>query len=120
MKEKKSQADLEWKKRTLCADESCIGVVGPDGRCKECGLPFDGPLPDPDVQPLPEAEEPASEREAGDDETAAEPEESDDAAMSQADLEWEKRTLCVDESCIGVIGPDGRCKECGKAFENGR
>ncbi len=35
-----------------------------------------------------------------------------------ADLDWEQRTLCRDESCIGVIGPDGRCKECGLAFEN--
>jgi hypothetical protein len=26
--------------------------------------------------------------------------------------------LCSDESCIGVIGPDGRCKECGEMLEN--
>ncbi|MBW2132009.1 MAG: DUF2569 family protein [Deltaproteobacteria bacterium] len=30
---------------------------------------------------------------------------------------WDDRTLCIDESCIGVIGPDGKCKECGKAFD---
>ena len=41
MKEKKSQTDLEWENRTLCVDESCIGVIGPDGRCKECGKPFE-------------------------------------------------------------------------------
>ena len=41
MKEKKSQADIEWQKRTLCVDESCIGVIGPDGRCKECGKPYE-------------------------------------------------------------------------------
>jgi hypothetical protein len=29
--------------------------------------------------------------------------------------EWDRRRLCSDENCIGVIGPDGRCKECGKA-----
>jgi len=39
------------------------------------------------------------------------------AKKSDADLEWEQRKLCVDESCIGVIGPDGRCKECGKPYE---
>ena len=119
MKEKKSRADLEWEMRRLCADESCIGVVGPDGRCKECGLPFEGPLPDPDSQSLAEAEEPASVPEENDSEAAAEPEESD-AAMSQSDLEWEKRTLCIDESCIGVVGPDGRCKECGKPYKSGQ
>ena len=31
--------------------------------------------------------------------------------------DWENRVLCSDESCIGVIGPDGRCKECGKPYE---
>ena len=25
-----------------------------------------------------------------------------------------KRRLCPDGSCIGVIGPDGRCSVCGK------
>lgn len=37
---------------------------------------------------------------------------------TKADLEWEQRTLCSDESCIGVIGPDGLCKECGKPYES--
>ena len=38
-------------------------------------------------------------------------------AEAEFDTDWESRTLCIDESCIGVIGPDGRCKECGKAYE---
>ncbi|MDR2611415.1 MAG: zinc ribbon domain-containing protein [Deltaproteobacteria bacterium] len=25
------------KKRRLCSDESCIGIIGPDGTCTECG-----------------------------------------------------------------------------------
>jgi hypothetical protein len=28
--------------RILCTDGSCIGVIGPDGRCKECGKPYTG------------------------------------------------------------------------------
>jgi hypothetical protein len=32
------------------------------------------------------------------------------------DEDWGKRMLCVDESCIGTIGPDGRCRECGKPY----
>jgi hypothetical protein len=31
--------------------------------------------------------------------------------------DWTSRQLCSDGNCIGVIGPDGRCKECGKALE---
>ena len=37
--EEESESDnSDWENRILCSDESCIGVVGPDGRCKECGL----------------------------------------------------------------------------------
>lgn len=34
--------DVDWQNRILCSDESCIGVIGPDGRCKECGKPYAG------------------------------------------------------------------------------
>lgn len=30
----------DWDNRRLCSDGSCIGVIGPDGRCKECGRPY--------------------------------------------------------------------------------
>ena len=33
---------VDFAKRLLCSDGSCIGVVGPDGRCKECGKPYAG------------------------------------------------------------------------------
>ena len=32
--------------------------------------------------------------------------------------DWENRQLCPDGSCIGVIGPDGTCKTCGRAAPN--
>jgi hypothetical protein len=32
--------------------------------------------------------------------------------------EWELRELCPDGACVGVIGPDGTCKMCGKAAPN--
>jgi hypothetical protein len=28
--------------RRLCSDGMCIGVIGPDGRCRECGKPYTG------------------------------------------------------------------------------
>lgn len=34
--------------------------------------------------------------------------------------EWEDRVLCSDGTCIGVIGPDGKCKECGKPYKPGK
>ena len=116
MKDEKNdkKTDLEWEQRTLCSDESCIGVIGPDGRCKECGLPYSGTF------------DATKEKSVASDFNEADPEEEineededieEHDAEALTDSEWEQRTLCSDESCIGVIGPDGRCKECGKPYE---
>ena len=32
--------------------------------------------------------------------------------------EWERRELCPDGGCTGVIGPEGTCKTCGRAAPN--
>lgn len=106
--------DVDWDNRVLCSDESCIGVIGADGRCKECGRLYEGELPvsESPAEDIP-VDEAADETEPQQDpapETAAPESETDDAD------DWDKRTLCIDESCIGVVGPDGRCKECGKPY----
>ncbi|MBW1724741.1 MAG: hypothetical protein JRD87_06235 [Deltaproteobacteria bacterium] len=111
--ENKTQVDLEWEQRTLCSDESCIGVIGPDGRCKECGLSHTGEA----FENIQETPADADFEEVVEDEDVDEDMEEfsgDGDEEILTDSEWEQRTLCSDESCIGVIGPDGRCKECGK------
>ena len=30
------------KKRVACSDGMCIGIIGPDGKCTECGKPYQG------------------------------------------------------------------------------
>ncbi|MBT8342410.1 MAG: hypothetical protein HKP58_08065 [Desulfatitalea sp.] len=100
--------DHEWATRTLCSDESCIGVIGPDARCNACGMPFEGePLAAFPPDDRPEAEAPHTAA------TSADPGETTDPAEPVMNDEWENRTLCSDESCIGIIGPDGRCNACG-------
>jgi len=101
--------DEDWKRRVLCSDESCIGVIGPDGRCKECGTPYEGELPEVEV-PTPETEDVSQSEPEPEDALAEDPQESDD------DDDWSRRKLCSDGNCIGVIGPDGKCKECGKTY----
>ncbi len=105
--------DWEWSHRILCSDEDCIGVIGPDGRCKECGKSYEGQLPlDSAERPEADARDPVEPLEA--------PEIDDDAELQDRpadDDEWARRRLCGDEDCIGVIGTDGRCKECGKKAE---
>jgi len=119
---KDTQTNKYWESRTLCSDESCIGVIGPDGRCKECGKKYEGDLgrlnlPDAGAVPVEETK-PADTEMAEPIDASIEPDEPQ-PTDSRSDDDWEKRTLCSDESCIGVIGPDGRCKECGKPFEKG-
>jgi hypothetical protein len=105
--EVKIHSDDDWENRILCSDESCIGVIGPDGRCKECGKPYKEPQT-PEFQ-TPEPQTTAKESGAEDDiDRGKHPAKQDD---------WENRILCSDESCIGIIGPDGRCKECGKVHQ---
>ena len=90
----------DWDKRILCSDEACIGTIGPDGRCKECGKSYSGTLTMERQGPSPQSvlsEQPVSEE-------------------NSTDEDWDKRVLCPDESCIGVMGPDGKCKECGRTF----
>ena len=116
----KSLSDVEWEQRTLCMDESCIGVIGPDGRCKECGLPYESEKQQDFSEEHAASDSEAEEEVAEDDEDDEGDEEvaEDDEEDAVTDIEWEQRTLCRDESCIGVIGPDGRCKECGLPYEN--
>jgi hypothetical protein len=92
----------DWENRVLCIDENCIGVIGPDGRCKECGKPY--------------KESPSAEMDVAQSDSVLQ-EDLDEQPAPQFDDSWENRTLCSDQSCIGVIGSDGRCKECGKAYE---
>ena len=88
----------DWEKRILCSDESCIGTIGPDGKCKECGKSYEGNVPEGKINEI--VHEVSPEKQVFPDD--------------QADDDWDKRVLCSDGSCIGVIGPDGKCKECGK------
>jgi hypothetical protein len=117
--EAKPEEDIDWENRTLCIDESCIGVIGPDGQCKECGKPYDSKQKE-SAPPEKQLDVSDTDEELAEDEEFTEDEEfefaEDEESESKEDIDWETRTLCLDESCIGVIGPDGRCKECGKPY----
>jgi hypothetical protein len=74
--------------RRLCPDGSCVGLIGPDGRCTVCAQT----------------------------ESAAAAEDAEPAvptAPSEGGFDPSRR-LCDDGSCVGVIGPDGSCTVCGQ------
>ena len=105
----------DWDNRVLCSDGNCIGVIGPDGCCKECGKKYEGDLPSPSPS---EDEDQEDQSVAQEDEPMSSAEtETHELADDAVDDEWENRVLCSDGACIGVIGPDGKCKECGKPLE---
>ena len=88
----------DWENRILCSDESCVGTIGPNGKCRECGIPYEGELLE----------------KSGGETIVKEEEEPVSLKTNQDSDDWDKRVLCSDESCIGTIGSDGKCKECGK------
>ncbi len=115
---------IDWENRLLCDDGNCIGVVGPDGYCKECGKRYEGPDSIQAEQPEGHSVETSPSETDEDNSTVGKNAESQPGEQPESDaekaflhLEWERRKLCSDGSCIGVIGPDGFCKECGKPYE---
>ena len=128
-KEENTDLDIDWKNRVLCDDGNCIGVVGPDGYCKECGKRYEGPesiqAEQPETHCVETSPSETDEENSHEDNISAEktaeyqPDEEpeNDAEEIDPDLEWERRKLCSEGSCIGVIGPDGFCNECGKPYE---
>lgn len=110
-----AKSDSKWDQRILCSDGNCIGIIGADGRCKECGMSYDGepPFPVADSDTVDDGmDDSSADQQMTENDDGA----SDDPAVGSdvSDDSWETRTLCIDESCIGVVGTDGRCKECGK------
>jgi hypothetical protein len=97
----------EWDRRQLCPDGGCTGVIGATGVCGTCGRA---------------APNWGDERKRGmRNPTDAPPivKDEDDIAPSApaalgAMADWGTRRLCSDGGCIGVIGPNNKCKACGK------
>lgn len=106
----------EWDQRQLCPDGACVGVIGPDGTCKTCGrvAPDWG---DERRRGLVATDDAGND---GDGDGAGDGGEEDEIAPSAPALigeaaVWQRRRLCPDGACIGLLGPDGTCKVCGKS-----
>jgi hypothetical protein len=100
---------FDTRSRRLCPDGSCIGVIGGEGRCKVCGLAdregsagaetsVRGVVPDEDPSEVADLDRASADAPEG---TGFDP----------------GRKLCVEGSCLGVVGADGRCSECGRSAD---
>ena len=86
--------------REPCPDGRCTGVLGADGRCGECRRTADEAAR-AEAETLPPGRAAPALETSGDD---------------GGDLpDLDDRRLCSDGACIGVIGEDGRCRECGRS-----
>ena len=95
--------DMDWENRKLCSDDSCIGTVGTDGRCRLCGRAC-ADIPEDDSR----------QRSSDTPEMASILADTVNTRQStDTDSSWENRRLCSDDSCTGAIGADGHCNVCG-------
>jgi hypothetical protein len=108
--ERDDEAGFDPEARRLCPDDNCIGVIGPDGKCKVCGAESpDGPPPASGPAPA-DAPAPAKAKQ--------EPPKPLPKGKGTSDgFDPDDRILCSDDCCTGLIGPDGKCKVCGKPHE---
>jgi hypothetical protein len=88
-------------RRRLCADGSCVGVIGDDGKCRVCGR----------TEEQAAAGEEALGTDLGGEGTIEAAPSNEGGAAAGFDA---KRRLCDDGTCVGVVGDDGKCRVCGR------
>jgi hypothetical protein len=98
-----AEEEFDAEKRELCSDGACTGVIGDDGKCRECGQKSEGSTSGEAAA----ASEPASDSEA--------PEADFKAERGEHVFEDDQRALCSDGACIGLLNSQGVCKVCGKS-----
>lgn len=135
----------DFSKRRLCPDGACTGIVGPDGYCTECGKfvgPAEGDDQDSEAAAASESDGEGTPEKQGVEEqglapglvlpgrsasngessagagTTREDETDAENEADKGDDDFSKRRLCPDGACTGIIGPDGRCTECGRRVDD--
>jgi hypothetical protein len=95
--------------RQLCADGGCLGIVV-DGKCNVCGL---GGASAPSSATAPR------DSGSGHPGVVAPPSSGNEMVSEGGHIDEtfddEERQLCPDGACTGLLGKDGKCKECGRS-----
>lgn len=121
------------KRRRLCPDGACVGVIGPDGKCRECGRAdaggasaagagdagmsaVDVQAHDSDYDSLRDHDH-VQVHDHDDDVDGEVSRDVDGKAANGAGKFDPRRKLCTDGTCLGVIGPNGECPVCGTRAE---
>ncbi len=115
MEEETLRTGFDPNTRELCPDGGCIGVIGVNGRCAECGKTSSLPKSPSATSTSPKFG--GALAPDGPKDTKVAPDHPRE--IEGDDFDPDRRELCSDGACIGVIGTDGRCAECGKASSHG-
>jgi len=107
-------AEFDAAHRELCPDGGCIGIIGTDGRCRECGALADSALTHPRLRGMRGSTTQDSARSAATPPPAHRSDDDRPPSGAETDAFGEDRQLCPDGACIGVLDASGRCSECGQ------
>ncbi len=99
--------------RVLCSDGACIGLIGSNGLCKVCGKRYDGDEPLVEEGAVGNADQGNTPDDAGPMSSEIEALKKEMEEQDSQDDQLE-RVCCSDDTCIGIIGRDGKCGTCGK------
>jgi len=105
-------AGFDPERREMCPDGMCVGVIGPDGRCRVCGKPGSK-----DASGEPAAPKTGSAKDGPAEWRPKAPPADGDAAAADAPDFARERVPCPDGMCTGVVGRNGRCGTCGKPWD---
>jgi hypothetical protein len=108
-----NEASFDPSDRQLCDDGACLGVIV-DGKCNVCGSASASGSPRESGSGGGSGVAEGSPRDPGSGGSGGG---GSSAMMASADTETfdPDRQLCPDGACTGVVGSDGKCKECGRS-----
>ena len=109
---KMEETTFDPRRRRLCPDGACVGLIGDNGRCKICGAPAGGTPPAAGLEPAPGKDEDTTT-------LVIEPDSEADAPVVVAGVAGAegfdpRRRLCDDGACVGIVGANGLCSVCGR------
>jgi hypothetical protein len=116
-----NESKFDPSQRRLCPDGACVGLIGNDGRCRECGLPASASAASASASAFPSPGAPDAPLTdvitdtAGHQSRLAGPGGTGDTRDEGGDQGFRPdRRLCEDGDCIGVLDDSGSCPVCGR------
>lgn len=86
-------------------------MIGPQGRCTVCGTTDPAATSESVEAAMDDADDAEGAGDGGDDDGL----EAETPTKGEPGSAWDARRLCPNGGCLGVLGADRRCPQCGQA-----